>query len=91
MNNIRLTVGELKKILKEYKVPDDAIITCWSDEEGNRDSVCCSAFPSKVGHKELLGYDSQKKPMYYTIGEEVMGIDMVEDKGKTILTFRPLY
>lgn len=86
-----LTVGELKKILKKYKVPDDAIITCWSDEEGNRDSVCCSVFPNKVGYKELIGYDSNKKPIYYTIGEEVMGIDLEKDKGKTILTFRPLY
>jgi hypothetical protein len=87
----RLTVGELKKILKEYKVPDDAIITCWSDEEGNSDSVCCSAFPDIVGRKEIIGYNSQKKPVYYTIGEEVMGIDLKKDKGKTILTFRPLY
>lgn len=87
----RLTVGELKKVLKRYKVPDDAIITCWSDEEGNNDSVCCSVFPNKIGHREFVGYDSQQRPMYYTIGDEIMGIDMEKDKGKTILTFRPLY
>lgn len=90
----RLTVGELKKILKKYKVPDDAIITCWSDEEGNSDSVCCSACPDIVGRRELLGYlgeGENRKPYYYTAGEETQGIDMEKDKGKTILTFRPLY
>ena len=87
----RLTVGRLKQIIKEYKVPDDAIITCWSDEEGNSDSVCCSAFPDKVGRKELLGYGADKKPFYYTAGEETQGIDLEKDKGKIILTFRPLY
>lgn len=79
----RLTVGQMKRALKN--VPDDAIISCWSDEEGNRDTVCMSVGVYKVGRKrQIQGYK-------YIEGEETIGIDLEADKGKTLVTFQPMY
>lgn len=83
----RLTVGKLKELLKQYKVPDDAIVCCQSDEEGNREMVCCDMFIDRVGRKERLP-DST-----YTFvgGADVLGIDMERDFNRAYITFRPLY
>ena len=85
--DMRLTVGQLKKLLKAYNVPDNAIVCCQSDEEGNREMVCCDMFIEQVGRKEQLP-DST-----YTFvgGADVEGIDMEADKLRYYITFRPLY
>lgn len=85
--DLRLTVGELKRLLKAYNVPDNAIVCCQSDEEGNREMVCCDMFIDKVGRKEQLP-DST-----YTFvgGADVEGIDMEHDFNRYYITFRPLY
>lgn len=81
----RLTVGELKRLLKKYKVPDDALITCLSDEEGNSESVVCQMYVDIVGKEH-------KEDIYSWIGgDEAQGIDLESDKGKVFITFRPLY
>lgn len=81
----RFTVGELKRLLKKYNVPDDALITCLSDEEGNSESVVCQMYIDIVG-------DEHKEDIYSWIaGEKVQGIDLEKDKNKVFITFRPLY
>ena len=84
----RLTVKKLKEILKAYKVPDDALITCQSDEEGNRDTVCCDVFVDKVGLEHKMKYGD--KEYIFVGGEDVIGFEQ-EDKGKIFITFRPMY
>lgn len=81
----RLTVGMLKQILKDCNVPDNAIIACQSDEEGNRTMVCYDCFVDSVGKKHTIaGYD-------LVGGEEVMGIDLEKDKGRCFITFAPMF
>lgn len=81
----RFTVGELKRLLKKYNVPDDALVTCLSDEEGNSESVVCQMYIDIVG-------DEHKEDIYSWIaGKEAQGIDLEKDKGKVFITFRPLY
>ena len=84
----RLTVGKLKELLKKYKVPDDALITCQSDEEGNREMVCDNIYIQKVGHIDRFEYDG--KQFEITQGEDVIGFEK-EDKGKIFVTFHPMY
>ena len=86
---IRMTVGELKKKLEEYKVPDSAIVCCQSDEEGNRTMVCCECFIEKVGMVNKETYYGQE--ITWTSGEDVEGIDMTKDKDKKFIILRPLY
>lgn len=81
----RLTVGELKAILKTCNVPDDALITCQSDEEGNRETVCDNIYIDRIGR-----VDTSIKDFTYTAGEDVVGFDP-EDKGKIFVTFHPMY
>ena len=85
--DIRFTVGQLKAMLKKYKVPDDALVCCQSDEEGNREMVCCDMFIDQVGRKEQLPDTT------YTFvgGADVEGIDLEEDKLRYYITLRPLY
>ena len=84
----RLTVGKLKQILQAYKVPDDAIVCCQSDEEGNREMVCMDVFVDRVGRKESTCYQGQ----WYEVisGHDVLGLEK-EDEGKIYITFRPMY
>ena len=84
----RLTVGKLKKILETYKVPDDAIVCCQSDEEGNREMVCMDVFVDRVGRKENTCYDG--KWYEFISGQDVLGLEK-EDEGKIYITFRPMY
>ena len=66
----RLTVGELKAILKAHNVPDNALITCQSDEEGNRDTVCDEIYIDRIGRKESECVNG--KWYDYTAGEDVI-------------------
>lgn len=84
----KLTVKRLKEILKAHNVPDDALITCQSDEEGNRETVCDDIYIQRVGHIDRFEYDG--KQFEITQGEEVIGFDP-EDKGKYFITFHPMY
>ena len=81
----KLTVGKLKELLKKYKVPDNALITCQSDEEGNREIVCDNIYIDRIGRE-----DTSIKDFTYIAGEEVIGFDP-EDKGKIFVTFHPMY
>lgn len=88
MYSKKLTVGVLKELLKRYNVPDDALITCQSDEEGNRETVCDNIYVQKVGHIDRFEYDG--KQFEINQGEDVIGFDE-EDKGKIFVTFHPMY
>lgn len=81
----KLTVGVLKELLKRYNVPDDALITCQSDEEGNRETVVDNIYIDQIGR-----VDTSIKDFTYVAGEDVIGFDP-EDKGKTFVTFHPMY
>lgn len=81
----KLTVGVLKELLKRYNVPDDALITCQSDEEGNRETVCDNIYIDRIGR-----VDTSIKDFTYTAGADVIGFDK-EDKGKIFVTFHPMY
>lgn len=83
----RLTVGKLKQLLKQYHVPDNAIVCCQSDEEGNREMVCCDMFIDKVGRKEQF----PDSTYVFVGGADVLGIDMEQDFNRTYITFRPMY
>ena len=85
----RLSVGKLKKILELYKVPDDAIVCCQSDEEGNREMVCMDVFVDRVGRKE--SYCCGGKWYDFTAGEDVLGLEQDKDKDKLYITFRSMY
>lgn len=81
----KLTVKRLKEILKAYNVPDDTLITCQSDEEGNSETVCDNIYIDRIGR-----VDTSIKDFTYTAGEDVVGFDP-EDKGKIFVTFHPMY
>ena len=84
----RLTVGRMKQLLEEYKVPDDAIIACASDEECNRTMVCMDMYIEKAGEEEIVrdGYGITR----FIVGADVLGLTE-DDKGKVFITFRPMY
>ena len=82
--DMRLTVGKLKEMLKGC--PDRAVVCCQSDEEGNRTMVCCDCWQETVGKKQT--YNSQ---FTYTEGEDVIGLDLEEDKNLPFVVIRPLY
>lgn len=85
----RLTVGEFKKYLEEHRVPDDALITCQSDEEGNSESVVMEVYFDRIGREADV--DCGGGTLYhYVAGAEVQGFDEA-DKGKYFVTFRPMY
>ena len=83
----RLTVGELKKRIE--KLPDNAIVCCQSDEEGNRTMVCDDVYVNKVGYVEKFHYDGKKFELVG--GEDVEGIDMEKDKNIFYIIIHPLY
>lgn len=83
----RLTVGQLKDIIDH--LPEDAIVCCQSDEEGNRTMVCYDASYQTVGEKNVLEFDG--KQYDFIGGDEIEGIDLEKDKGKTCLIIHPLY
>lgn len=78
---IRLTLKELKQ--KIEMLPDDTIICCQSDSEGNETATCLGIFIEKVGKKTTYeGYN-------FTEGDNIIGVDMEQDKGKYVLIFQP--
>lgn len=89
--DMRLTVGQLKKILKQYNVPDDALVCCYSDEEGNEEKTCCDVFVSRVGHKQVIKMANTSDSFEFVHGADVQGIDMSKDDGRMFITIRPLY
>lgn len=81
----RLTVADFKKFIKENHIPDDALITIMSDEEGNSESVTCELYCDVVGRTEQMVFGP------YTSGADIQGIDLENDKNRIYVTIRPLY
>ena len=77
----QVTVKALKVLLDQ--VPDDTIICCQSDSEGNETSVCLGVFVETVGKEHQI--DSYK----YVEGDNIIGVDLERDKGKTLIIFQP--
>lgn len=82
-----LTVGQLKELLRGC--PDRAVVCCQSDEEGNRTIVCTSVSQETVG--KVCNETYNGKSFSYTEGEDVIGLDLEEDKGLPYIVIRPLY
>lgn len=83
----RYTAKELKELLKN--VPDDALICCQSDEEGNSTMVTMGVFLEHVGKKTTE--KTHGKLYQFTEGDNVMGVDLQTDKDKTLVIIRPMY
>lgn len=77
----QVTVKALKVLLDQ--VPDDTIICCQSDSEGNETSVCLGVFVETVGKEHQI--DNYK----YVEGDNIIGVDLEQDKGKTLIIFQP--
>lgn len=81
----RITLGEFKRITRG--LPDDAIICCQSDSEGNEKSTCLDVFIEEVGRpQQITGYGDDYN---YVEGDDIYNIDLKKDKGKTIITLQP--
>ena len=81
----RITVGELKRILRE--IPDDAIVCLYSDSEGNQMSTALDTFTEIVGRE--TEYEIKGKKYTFIGGSETYGIDVEKDKGKVVLYLQP--
>lgn len=81
----RITLGDFKRITRG--LPDDAIICCQSDEEGNEISTCFDVFVEVVGTQK--NYDDGVTKFSYVEGDNIYNIDLEKDKGKTIITIQP--
>lgn len=81
----RITLGDFKRITRG--LPDDAIICCQSDEEGNEISTCFDVFVEVVGTKK--DYDDGVTKFSYVEGDNIYNIDLENDKGKVIITLQP--
>ena len=82
----RLTVKDLKEAVNV--LPDDTIVCCYSDSEGNAQSTALEMYVDVVGkvHKVPDGHDNE---ILFVGGEEIIGIDREKDKGKHILIIVP--
>lgn len=81
----RITAGHLRVLLSQ--LPDDAIVCLYSDSEGNEKSTALDVFTEIVGEvykEEIYGHKYE-----FTGGDDVYGIDMEKDKGKTIVYLQP--
>ena len=81
----RITAGHLKTLLSQ--VPDDTIICLYSDAEGNQKSTALDVFTEIVGEvykEEISGHKYE-----FTGGDDVYGVDLETDKGKTLLYIQP--
>ncbi len=85
----RLTAKDLRELLSNSDIPDDAIICCQSDEEGNRTMVCMDVWAEKVGERIAIrdGYGTTE----FVAGDDVIGLDLEKDKDKVFITLRPMY
>ena len=81
----RITLGDFKRITRG--LPDDAILCCMSDSEGNEKSTCLDVFVEKVGRpQQITGYGDDYN---YVEGDDTYNIDLVADKDKIIITLQP--
>ena len=83
----RVTLGEFRKATRG--LPDNALLCCQSDSEGNATSTCLDFFIEQVGKHESIKI--QDKVYEFTDGEEIQGIDMVTDHKRTIIIFQPSF
>ena len=81
----RITLGEFRKVIKG--LPDNAILCCQSDSEGNQTSTCLNFFIDQVGRKVSMSYND--KVYDFTAGDDIIGIDMEKDHERTIIIFQP--
>lgn len=81
----RVTLGEFRKAIQG--LPDNAILCCQSDSEGNATSTCLNFFIDQVGRHESIKV--QDKVYEFTTGDDIDGIDMVTDHERTIIIFQP--
>lgn len=81
----RITAGHLRALLSQ--LPDDAIVCLYSDSEGNEKSTALDVFTEIVGDvykEEINGHK------YEFVGaDDVYGIDVEKDKGKTVVYLQP--
>lgn len=80
-----LTVKDLKEKIK--KLPDNTILCCQSDSEGNSQSTCLDIFVDLVGYEHK--FTSDGKEYVFIGGEDIIGIDQKEHKGRYLLVFQP--
>ena len=81
----RITLGEFKEITRG--LPDNAIICCQSDSEGNEKSTCLDVFIEQVGKpQQVTGYGND---FNYVEGDDIYNIDLVADKDRVIITLQP--
>ncbi len=81
-----ITVKDLKKTLRG--LPDDAIVCCQSDSEGNETSTCLGIFVEEVG--KPMSYKYPDGTVFnYTQGDNIIGIDLTTDKGKIVVILQP--
>lgn len=78
-----ITVKDLKEKLQ--RIPDDAIVCCQSDSEGNETSTCLDVFIDVVGLKHIM----EDYSFAYVGGEDIQGIDMEKDRGKYVVILQP--
>ena len=81
-----ITVKDLKKTLRG--LPDDAIVCCQSDSEGNETSTCLGIFVEEVGKPMSYKY-GDGKVFNYIQGDNIIGIDVNQDKGKIVVILQP--
>ena len=81
----RITLKDFKRITRG--LPEDAIICCQSDSEGNENSTCLDVFVEKVGKQET--YNDGITKFDYVQGDNIIGIDLEKDKDKTIIIMQP--
>ena len=82
---LRITAGHLRVLLSQ--LPDDAIVCLYSDSEGNEKSTALDVFTEIVGEvykEEISGHTYE-----FVGGDDVYGIDIERDKGKTIVYLQP--
>lgn len=81
----RVTLGEFRKAIQG--LPDNTLLCCQSDSEGNSTSTCLNFFIDQVGRKVSMTYND--KVYEFTIGDDIDGIDMDKDHERTIIIFQP--
>lgn len=79
-----ITVKDLKEIVNT--MPEDTIVCCQSDSEGNSTSACMGIFVEMVGREHKI----EEHNFTYIGGSDVVGIDLEKDKGKRLVIFQPI-
>jgi hypothetical protein len=79
-----ITVKDLKEIVNT--MPEDTIVCCQSDSEGNSTSACMGIFVETVGREHII----EEHNFTYIGGSDVVGIDLEKDKGKHLVIFQPI-